>query len=186
MSSPQVNKSRRTLLITLAVFILPVVLAKLALEQHWFNYGVTNHGQLAEQELTLTDLGVDPTALKEQWLILYRLPANCQQLCEKTLLSLNNTYTLLGKELPRVTPIVLYEKSLAERQLSHLRHAKWQQLSLPEQANEHIESNQVVIVDPLGNVVMSYQGPKEKAGLVSFDKAILADMKKLLKYSRIG
>ncbi|MDO6445396.1 hypothetical protein Q4493_06345 [Colwellia sp. 1_MG-2023] len=186
MSSPQVNKSRRTLLITLAVFILPVVLAKLALEQHWFNYGVTNHGQLSEQELTLTDLGVDQAVLKEQWLILYRLPKNCQQLCEKTLLSLNNTYTLLGKELPRVTPVALYEQTLTEKQLTNLRHAKWQQISLPEQANEHIATNQLVIVDPLGNVVMSYQGPKEKAGLVSFDKAILADMKKLLKYSRIG
>ena len=186
MSLPQLNKSRRTLLITLAVFILPVVLAKLALEQHWFNYGVTNHGQLAEQELTLTDLGIENEKLKEQWLILYRIPTNCQQLCEKTLLSLNNTYTLLGKELPRVTPVALFEESLTEKQLSNFRHAKWQKYSLPAQANKHIATNQLVIVDPLGNVVMSYQGPIEKAGLVSFDKAILADMKKLLKYSRIG
>lgn len=186
MSLPQLNKSRRTLLITLGVFILPVVLAKLALEQQWFDYGVTNHGQLSEQELTLDDLGIEKESLNEQWLLLYRLPKNCDKLCQKTLLSVNNTYTLLGKELPRVTPVALFEQKLNENQQSNLRHHKWQQLGLPIEANKHISANQLLIIDPLGNVVMSYQAPKEEQGLVSFDKSILADMKKLLKYSRIG
>lgn len=186
MSLPQINKSRRTLLITLGVFILPVVLAKLALEQQWFDYGVTNYGQLSEQELTLADLGIEQGTFKEQWLLLYRTPKYCDKLCEKTLLSVNNTYTLLGKELPRVTPVALFEHLLSEEQQSNLRHHKWQQLELPAQANKHISANQLLIIDPLGNVVMSYQAPTEEQGLISFDKSILADMKKLLKYSRIG
>ncbi|MDG1750879.1 MAG: hypothetical protein P8I03_04360 [Thalassotalea sp.] len=186
MSLPQINKSRRTLLITLGVFILPVVLAKLALEQQWFDYGVTNFGQLSEQELTLTDLGIEHESFNEQWLLLYRLPKTCETLCQKTLLSVNNTYTLLGKELPRVTPVALMEQPLAENQQSNLRHHKWQQLALPIQANKHISANQLLIIDPLGNVVMSYQAPTEEQDLITFDKSILADMKKLLKYSRIG
>jgi hypothetical protein len=186
MSLPKINKSRRTLLITLGVFILPVVLAKLALEQQWFDYGVTNFGQLSEQELTLTDLGIKHESFNEQWLLLYRIPQTCDELCQKTLLSVNNTYTLLGKELPRVTPVAVMERSLAEDQQSNLRHHKWQQLLLPKQANAHFSINQLLIVDPLGNVVMSYQSPLEEQGLVTFGKAILADMKKLLKYSRIG
>ncbi|MEW6989839.1 hypothetical protein AADZ91_04030 [Colwelliaceae bacterium 6441] len=186
MSLPQINKSRRTLLITLGVFILPVVLAKLALEQQWFDYGVTNHGQLLEQEITLTDLGIEQASLNEQWLLLYRLPKTCDELCQKTLLSVNNTYTLLGKELPRVTPVALLEQPLTKVQQNSLRHHKWQKFTLPSQANKHIAANQVLIVDPLGNVVMSYQAPIAEQDLVSFDKAILADMKKLLKYSRIG
>ena len=49
MSSSQQKKSRRTLLIVLAAFILPVVLAKLAHTLHWFDYGVTNKGNLIEK-----------------------------------------------------------------------------------------------------------------------------------------
>lgn len=186
MSLPQLNKSRRTLIITLAVFILPVVLAKLALEQQWFDYGVTNYGQLSEEELTLADLGIEQASFNEQWLLLYRTPKDCNKLCQKTLLSVNNTYTLLGKELPRVTPVALFEQPLNEEQQANLRHHKWQQLTLPSQASDHITTNQLLIIDPLGNVVMSYQAPTEEQGLVAFDKSILADMKKLLKYSRIG
>jgi hypothetical protein len=186
MASPELNKSRRTLLITLGVFILPVVLAKLALEQQWFNYGVTNFGQLSEHEFALTDLGIEQESFNEQWLLLYRLPKTCDKLCQNTLLSVNNTYTLLGKELPRVTPVALLEHSLSNIQESNFRHHKWQQLELPKQAAKHISANQLLIVDPLGNVVMSYQAPLEEQGLVQFGKAILSDMKKLLKYSRIG
>lgn len=186
MSSPEINKSRRTLLITLGVFILPVVLAKLALEQEWFDYGVTNYGQLSGQELTLTDLGLADESFNEQWLLLYRLPKACDQLCQSTLLSINNTYTLLGKELPRVTPVALFVQTLTTDQQGNLRHHKWQQFTLPSQASKHITVNQLLVVDPLGNVVMFHQAPTEEKGLVTFGKAVLADMKKLLKYSRIG
>ncbi len=186
MSLQQRNKSRRTLLLTLAVFVLPVVLAKLALELQWFEYGVTNQGQLSAQELTLADLGLNQADYKEQWLLLYRVPKACDELCKETLLVVNNTYTLLGKELPRVTPVALFEQQLAELEQKSLRHHKWQQVALPSKAAEHILAKQLVIVDPLGNVVMSHQAPTVKEKLSVFGKAILADMKKLLKYSRVG
>jgi hypothetical protein len=59
MSSSKLNKSRRSMLILLAVFIIPIALAKLALNQQWFNYGVTNQGQLIKNELTLAQLGLN-------------------------------------------------------------------------------------------------------------------------------
>ena len=34
-----------------------------------------------------------------------RLPENCDQQCETTLISVNNTYIALGKEMPRVKPV---------------------------------------------------------------------------------
>lgn len=184
--SSSLSKSRRNLLLVLGVFIIPVVLAKLALEQHWFNYGVTNQGKLSEQEYTLADLGLTHDIPKEQWLMLYRIPKECEQHCQDTLLALNNTYTLLGKELPRVTPVALIEQQLSQAQLSSLRHHKWQQLPLPDKATNLINNDQLIIIDPLGNLVMFHDTPKDKSDLVIFSKAILADMKKLLKYSRIG
>ena len=49
-----------------------------------------------------------------------------------------------------------------------------------------ITQSQVLIVDPLGNVILSHLPPKNVEQLPQFGKAILADFKKLLKYSRIG
>lgn len=180
------SKSQQKLLLVLGVFVLPVVIAKLALEQQWFNYGVTNFGTLAEQELTLTDLDLSSEEFKDQWLMLYRVPAHCGEKCNATLLAVNNTYTLLGKERPRVTPVVLIEKPLAEDVVENLKHPKWQQHQLPDKAKSYLQMASLVIVDSLGNLVMSHDIPADQNELALFSKNVLADMKKLLKYSRIG
>ncbi len=184
--SLQLTKSRRNLLLVVGAFIVPVILAKLALEQHWFNYGVTNHGHLIEQPITLADMEISEQAIKEQWLLLYRVPEQCEQLCRQTMLAVNNTYILLGSEIPRVTPVALYQQAFSSEVDEPLHHKKWQKIHLPESAQRYIDNAQLLIVDPLGNVVMSYDGPSTEQNLPDYSKAILADMKKLLKYSRIG
>jgi len=186
MSSP-ITKSRRSFVLLLAVFIVPVVLAKLALEQQWFNYGVTNQGKLSTAEYSLTDLNLAHPKFSEQWLLLYRVADNCEQRCQAGLLAINNTYTLLGKELPRVTPVVISGGDLTSSHLiSNMRHNKWLSLPITPQASQLIQQAQLLVVDPLGNVVMSHETPENEQDFSAFSKAILADMKKLLKYSRIG
>lgn len=183
----KLNKSRRNLLLVLGVFVLPVVLAKFALEQEWFEYGVTNQGALLNQEITLQDLGLSSDEFEdEQWLLLFRVPEECDDLCQKTLLSVNNTYVLLGREIPRVTPVALANESILQDQKQYLKHAKWKAVLMDPTAEKHIASAGLLVVDPLGNIVMSYQAPNEEKLLNGFGKGILADMKKLLKYSRIG
>jgi len=186
MSSSQLNKSRRSMLILLAVFIIPIVLAKLALSQQWFNYGVTNQGQLIENELTLAKLGLDVGDFDHQWLMLYTLPENCDQQCEKTLVSVNNTYIALGKEMPRVKPVALTQQALSVKQTDKIQLKKWHIQTMPALAKAAITQSQVFIVDPLGNVILSHVPPSSAEQLPQFGKAILADFKKLLKYSRIG
>ncbi len=184
--SSQLAKSRRNLLLLLGVFIVPVILAKLALDQHWFNYGVTNQGHLAEQNINLSDIGLADEKFQQQWLILYPVAVDCQQFCQQLSLAVNNTYTLLGKELPRVTPVALLPEELSELPKQSLRHHKWLSVALPELAKPYFSNGQLVIVDPLGNLVMSYDLPQSEQAFNAYSKAILADMKKLLKYSRIG
>ena len=41
-------KPKRSLLILMAAFIIPVVLAKLALDFNWFEQGATNKGALGQ------------------------------------------------------------------------------------------------------------------------------------------
>ena len=50
---------------------------------------------------------------------------------------------------------------------------------------EKVAQGQVVIVDPLGLLVMSYT-PKPTEDLVKLSKDMLADLRKLLKLSRVG
>lgn len=186
MSSSELKKSRRSIIILLAVFIIPVVLAKLALNQQWFNYGVTNKGQLIENELTLEKLGLKVEDFDHQWLMLYSLPENCDQQCEKTLVSVNNTYIALGKEMPRVKPVALTQQNLTAAQSDKIQIKKWHIQSMPALTKNTITQSQVLIVDPLGNVILSHLPPTSADQLPQFGKAILADFKKLLKYSRIG
>jgi len=180
------RNNRRSFLLMIAVFALPIILAKFALDGDWLATGVTNKGTLLTNELTLEKLGIDKTKFNEQWLILYNLPKNCDFDCQKTLESVHNTYVALGKEMPRVTPVALYQKELSTEQLQQISKSQWQLIAMPLKAKEHLNKPQVLIVDPLGNVFLSHKIPDKVEQLPQFGKQILTDMKKLLKYSKVG
>jgi hypothetical protein len=180
------KKSRRSLFLVLAAFALPIILAKFALEQQWLDMGVTNKGTLLTNELTLDQLGLKTTDFEQHWLIMYSLPEQCSTNCQKTFETLHNTYVALGKDMPRVFPIALYQNELSTEQRQKISESKWQLLAMSEQAKQQIAKSQIFIVDPLGNVFLSHQLPKNIEQLPQLGKKILADMKKLLKYSKVG
>jgi len=85
------KSNRRSLLFVIAIFVLPIILAKFALNGDWLAKGVTNKGTLLTEELTLTQLGINNSAYDKQWLILYSLPQSCG-------LSLNMRVTRAGSD----------------------------------------------------------------------------------------
>ena len=180
------KKSRRSLFLVLATFALPIILAKVALEAQWLDMGVTNKGTLLTNELTLEQLGLKTTDFEQHWLIIYSLPEQCSIHCQQTLETVHNTYVALGKEMPRVFPVALYQNELSTEQRQKISQSKWQLLAMPEQAKQQIVTSQIFIVDPLGNVFLSHQLPENTKQLPQLGKQILADMKKLLKYSKVG
>ena len=186
MSEVSKNKSRRSMIMVLAAFILPIVLAKLALTQGWLDYGVTNKGTLVENELTLQKLGLEQADLKETWLVIYSLPQHCDTHCEQTLLSVNNSYIALGRERPRVKRVALSPQTLSPQQSERLTENSWTIIATPRRVTTLLPEPQVLVVDPLGNVILSHKPPADDDAQAMFGKEILADMKKLLKYSRIG
>ncbi|MGB0937563.1 MAG: hypothetical protein ACPGTQ_08895 [Colwellia sp.] len=179
-------RNRRTLIMVLVAFGLPILLAKLALENQWLEMGVTNKGQLLSNELTLEQLGINNENFAKQWLILYSLPEQCNENCEKALEAVHNTYVALGKEMPRVTPVAMTQSVLSKEQSDQVSKSQWQLVTMPSQAKQYIDHSQVFLVDPLGNVFLSHELPKEHKDLPAFGKQILADMKKVLKYSKVG
>jgi hypothetical protein len=183
---PPQKKSRLSLILLLLAFALPIILAKLALEQNWLDYGVTNKGTLVNNELSLKKLGLGDVDFEHNWLILYVLPKTCDVHCENTLENVHNTYVALGKEMPRVRPVALVQTQLSEQQSSRIKQSQWQVLNMPMQTKNIIDHAQVLLVDPLGNVFLTHKIPTNDQELSTFGKQILADMKKVLKYSRIG
>ncbi|WP_246143352.1 hypothetical protein [Colwellia echini] len=180
------HKNRRSLLLLLAVFILPIVLAKLALDNQWLSLGVTNQGKLVTEPLTLSELGLDQTALDKKWLIIYRLPNDCPELCLHSIETVHNSYVALGKDMPRVSAVLLKEDIFSAQQNAQLAKSQWQILPLSPQLNSSIPEAQVLIADPLGNIILTHQLPAQDELQATFGKAIVADMKKLLKYSKVG
>ena len=180
------NRSRRSLVLVLATFALPIILAKFALEQQWLDLGVTNKGTLLTNELTLEKLGLTTADYEQHWLIMYSLPLQCSVSCQQTLEAVHNTYVALGKDMPRVSPVALYQNELSNDQRQKISQSQWQLVAMPEQAKQQIVQSQIFIVDPLGNIFLSHQLPEKTAELPQFGKQILADMKKLLKYSKVG
>jgi len=180
------KRSRRSLLLLITVFILPILLAKLALDNQWLNLGVTNQGKLLAQPLTLQELGIDESELAKQWLIIYRLPNTCPEMCLHSIETVHNSYVALGKDMPRVSAVLLKENIFSAQQSKQLAKSQWKILALTPQMNNLLHGPQVLIADPLGNVILRHQLPEQEQLQAAFGKAIVADMKKLLKYSKVG
>ena len=183
------NNNKVLILTFVAVFVLPVVLAKLALDNHWFNEAATNKGELLQPPLDISSL--PQTELSKKWKLLYVLPAECDASCQNALYSLQQIWSALGKEQDRVESVVLASESSDAAHLQqlidshHLTVLQVRQQSV-NQVFKDSKTNGIFIADTLNNVILHYpiQSDPEQAVLHSRD--ILSDMRKVLKLSRIG
>jgi hypothetical protein len=181
------NKSM--ILIFVAVFLLPVILAKLALENGWFNQAATNKGTLIQPPMDMSSL---QTSVQEpKWKLVYVLPQECDQSCENALYSIVQVWSALGKHSDRAEAVVISHANSNALQLEQLKTK--QKVRIVESSEQNINlvfkdnnANGIFIADTLNNVILRYplQNDAEQSVLDSRD--ILADMRKVLKLSRIG
>jgi len=174
------------MLLLLMVFIIPVVLAKLALENGWFTEAATNRGTLLREELSLQSLNLSDAALQKKWLVMYQVSNTCEQTCQQSLYGINQAFTSLGREIERVVPVGLYTSELNEQALGGLKGKYWHFSQITNEARSRLKPSQVYVADPLGNIILQYPEPKTDQEVLDFGKAMLSDLRKLLKYSRIG
>ncbi len=175
----KVTRGRFVLIALVCLFALPALVAKLILIQGWYQSGVTNRGQLIEPYTTLEQLGqVAPLTLKG-WQLAYVVPEQCDQQCQQQLHLLKQSHIALGKYQERVVPVLWTSES------SDSVDTSMERMAINALVAEKVAQGQVVIVDPLGQLVMSYT-PKPNEDLVKLSKDMLADLRKLLKLSRVG
>ncbi len=188
MSDNNKTNNRNTLIIFVLVFLLPVVLAWFALQGDWFNKSATNKGELLSPVIEMPELlrGDEPT-----WRLMYVMPSACDETCKNAIYSLNQVWIAAGKEQDRIVPTVLHlpdsdaaaVESLADE--NHFALIKAESDYLDKVFKKQSVSG-IFIADTLGNVILRYPLSTEQQQAVLKSRDILADLRKLLKLSRIG
>lgn len=185
-------KSKMQLLLLLCAFVIPVILAKLLLTIDFKGEVKTHGGELLSLDKTYQQIIGDPVTsanMSERpqlWRVAYFSDQACRDSCETGLYHIQQTYKALGRLQDRVSLSLLNTSSLNAENLDKsiaFELFSYHQITqlLPASLN-----NKVVIIDPLGNFVMSYQFDGHKQDNLIKAHDMLLDIKQLLKLSRIG
>jgi len=177
------NRSRRAIIIVFVSFLLPLLAAWLILSQNWYEAG-TNKGTLLQPPITLNQ---EADQLPEGWQLGYIAPQNCGTTCENTLYVMNQVDVAIGKDTERLTPVVLHQSESTQTEFNHSAPHITQMITpqLIEQLSE-LPENTLFIIDPMHNVMLYYPTHTDKEQMITEGKNVLADLRKLLKLSRIG
>lgn len=177
-----VKKSRATLIGVVFAFLIPVIGAKLVLDQTWYQGAVTNKGIMLVPPVELGDLN---QTLPEGWVIALIDDGQCGVDCEQALYAINQTDVALGKETDRVTPVLI---SALPSNLNTDNTPKVQSVTSPElvQKLSEIPQHHLFIIDPLGNVMLHYPTYTVEEEMRTEAKNMLSDLRTMLKLSKIG
>lgn len=191
--------NRRPFFLVLALFFAPLLVAfAVYYGSGWRPSGTTNKGDLISPavplpEVTLNTLdGASTNAqfLREKWTLVFINDGTCAEVCRSALLGLQQSHQLLGKDMTRVQRAYLFanggDQQFAAQQ-TDLQIVSLDSAAGAELLNKFPDINGVTalkagrsyIVDPLGNLMMSYPPGVDP-------RSIYQDMKKLLNLSHIG
>lgn len=202
------SRNLRTLGLLAALFLLPLLLAfYMYYATDWRPAKRVNHGTLITPARPLPDVHLprvnlssdpDPSAassatsastaeLRKQWSIVYIGTGNCDERCRQALYVMRQTRLSLNNDMSRVDRVFLSTGDCCARDFLVHEHPGLIVLdtSGPEGARllkafpAEGRPYSLFIVDPLGNLMMSYDSRQNPRGL-------LEDLKKLLRLSHIG
>ena len=180
-------KGKGKLGLIIFLFLLPVGLAKLILEMKWYDTGQLNQGTLMSMS------SPDWLPNRDKWQLFYQLPDVCEESCQGALFTLKQLPLAVGANRHRVSSLVI----MSERQFSDLPLALDKQLQdldiwlLKDEQQTMADdlslgTNAIYLSDPLGSVVLGYPTPPTQTEVLKQGKALLKDLTRLLKLSRIG
>jgi hypothetical protein len=194
-------RNLRTLAALAALFLLPLVIAFFTYYgTAWRPAAHVNHGQLITPARPLpAALAVvtgeaqsgtpDPAVpvFRKRWSLVYVGAGSCNTDCRQALYVMRQTRLALNNDMARVERVFLASEACCDRGFLGREHPGLEVLDasapaavpllaqFPAAGREHL----LFIVDPLGNLMMSYDARTNPRGL-------LEDLKKLLALSHIG
>jgi cytochrome oxidase Cu insertion factor (SCO1/SenC/PrrC family) len=198
MVEESIRKSRKRLLWLAAFFFVPLAFSFLLYYGGlWRPQGGTNQGELVNPArplpaiaLTLAD-GSQSAAdiLQGKWTWAYIGDGQCDTRCRTALADTRQARLLLSEKINRVQRVFLVTGACCDMEYLNREHPGLivARFDKPEFAAPFIldaktapdKAGRIYLIDPLGNLMMSYAPDAPSMGL-------LADIKKLLKLSHIG
>jgi cytochrome oxidase Cu insertion factor (SCO1/SenC/PrrC family) len=192
----QQHRGRMMLLSMLIFFIIPVIAVFLMYKLDWRPQG-ESIGELVtppraiklDQALTNSDgVALNKPLLQDKWSMVY-VTSNCEFACQTKLHQMRQLHVSLYKEIPRMrrvlitTSLQITEIKQQHPELQIINQPATAVTALSEQFNlnhaSSIDSDRIYLIDPLGNLIMSYQPSTEPA-------MIRKDITRLMKYSWAG
>jgi cytochrome oxidase Cu insertion factor (SCO1/SenC/PrrC family) len=205
MSSPEsqaVRRGRRQLIALAALFFVPLAVA------FWMYYGPTgwrpagdaSKGDLIDPARPLATIALptmdgpatDAAFLRGKWTMLYVGDGLCDSRCRKALYLMRQSRIALNKDMDRVQRVFLVTGRCCDREFLAAEHPDLIVARVEDDASAEVlepfppydgvpvaAAGRIYLVDPLGNLLMSYSPGAP-------DKALLSDVKKLLRLSHIG
>jgi hypothetical protein len=197
-TNPTPQRSRTQFWILVAIFFVPLAIAFVLYYgvQGWRPVGSTNHGQLVDPPRPLpqaalttpTGATLDGSFMHGKWNLVYIGGGACDARCREALTLMRQTRLALGDDMTRVQRVFLAGSGCCDQAYLDEQHAGLITASADSAAagellrhfpSDAATAGRIYIVDPLGNLMMSYEPDARPKGL-------LEDLKKLLKLSHIG
>ena len=196
--------SRQALVLLALMFMAPAFVAWVmhnSTEQGWRPEGTTNRGELVHPARPLTlpagMMIADTPAndfLQGKWTLLYIGDADCDAVCKENLYKMRQVRTAQNEHMRRVQQLYLVLDEAVPATLQTLLDNEYKKTAVTLVSDEQAEqiapyflidgvsmqgAERVYIIDPLGNLMMLYSPDADPSGM-------LKDLKKLLKFSKIG
>jgi len=187
--------NRVQLILVLFVFAAPIAGAFLYKPKAFSNYGDIYTPVRPVDNLLMTGKGgeVELDSMRRQWILLVTANGTCDSACEENILKVRQLRFMQNNNMVRIRTVFLHinlpaaiSDDLAAKYSpieSYSAQAddyeKWIPVLELENAPVEAQRNRVYIIDPAGNLMMSYPAAAEP-------KQIQKDLKRLLKTSQIG
>jgi cytochrome oxidase Cu insertion factor (SCO1/SenC/PrrC family) len=183
------------LVILALLFLLPVALSFfLYYGAGWRPRGATNHGELIEPPRQLPTIALTradgellpPELLRGKWTLLYIGEGACDATCRRALYDMRQVRLSLNQNMDRVQRVFLYHGACCEQPYFADEQSGLIAAGVDTSDGERLLSlfpaagtGRVYVVDPLGNLMMSYAAE-------AAPKDMITDLKRLLRLSHIG
>ncbi len=195
--------NRVQILLVLAVFIAPLAGAYFYKPSSFINYGDIYTPARPIKGLLMTGDGgaVELDSLRRQWVFLVTAKSRCEQPCEDNILKIRQLRFMQNNDMTRIRTVFMhtglptevatdlaakyspvesysvasqeYDEWIKILQLDEATRLKYQEQEV------EIDQNRFYIIDPAGNLMMSYPADSDP-------NFIKVDIKRLLKASQIG
>ncbi len=192
------RRQRRVLVGIALMFFGPLAVCFYLYYGHagWHPGGRVNAGDLIEPPRPLPPLALplvgggetQPDFLKRKWTLLYAASGPCAELCRTSLYRTRQVRIALDRDMNRVRRVFIADEGCCDETFLHAQHPDLITVRAgPEAApllallpgRDSSNAPRVYLIDPLGNLMMSYAAESKPKGM-------LEDLKRLLRLSSIG